>query len=165
MNNTNNTTKLCKVVYFDEGSVTDFVQIIENGEFEKTVESLQKTLDEASGKTGVTAKLGISGLFKTIIGNEATVNADASASATYNNDRIVKTIVKNTLLTDFIGVIEKEPHGIKKFKGYTINTPKNSLSYMALIAPYFSLISDGNIPAGEFSIAVEKLDNTLKNAK
>lgn len=159
------TAKLCKVVYFDEGSVADFVQIIEDGEFEKTVETLSKTLDEVSGGTGLTGKLGISGIFKALIGNEATVSAEAKASAEYNSERMAKTILKNTLLTDFIGVIEKTPNGIVKFENYDIDAPKDSLSYIALISPYFSMINNGNVPAGDFSIAIEKLDNTLRNAK
>lgn len=40
------------------------------------------------------------------------------------------------------------------------------MSYVALISPYLSMLNGGaNIPAGEFNIAIDKLDNTIKNAK
>ena len=37
---------LCKVVYFDEDSVTDFVQIVAGGQLEKTTELLNQSQDK-----------------------------------------------------------------------------------------------------------------------
>ena len=34
---------ICKIVYFDEDSVTDYVQIIAGGELEKTTQLLKET--------------------------------------------------------------------------------------------------------------------------
>ena len=34
---------LCKIVYFDEDSVTDFVQIVAGGQLEKTTELLNQS--------------------------------------------------------------------------------------------------------------------------
>lgn len=60
----------------------------------------------------------------------------------------------------------KNENSIKKFAGYSISAPKDSLSYVALISPYLSMLKGGtSIPAGEFSIAADRLDNTIKNAK
>lgn len=89
---------------------------------------------------------------------------------------MVKNIVKNTLLTDFLNVIDdanmakttsKLPQGtIKKFKGYKITTEENSLSYIVMVSPYLSMLkNDSSISAGEFSIAIDKLDNALRHAK
>lgn len=76
------------------------------------------------------------------------------------------------VLTDFIDLLmigdaDQNRHGaIRKFVGYTISAPKDSLSYVAVISPYLSMLKGGSgIPAGEFNIAVEKLDNTIKAAK
>ena len=46
--------KLCKIVYFDEESVTDYIQIIEGGKLEKTTELLGETSD--SGNAGIDEK-------------------------------------------------------------------------------------------------------------
>lgn len=55
---------------------------------------------------------------------------------------------------------------IKKFDGYVISAEKNSLSYMVMVSPYLSMFRNGtSIPAGEFNIAIDKLESTLKNAK
>lgn len=41
--------KICKIVYFDEESVTDYVQIVAGGELENTMELL-KTRDTKGGQ-------------------------------------------------------------------------------------------------------------------
>ena len=42
MKDRNETTQLCKIVYFDEDSVTDYVQMVDGGELEKTTELLDR---------------------------------------------------------------------------------------------------------------------------
>jgi len=80
------------------------------------------------------------------------------------------------MLSDFIAVLENDVpdkdkqlpsnNAMRKFKGYNVFAPKESLSYIALISPYLSMIKGGaGIPAGDFSIAIEKIDNTIKSAK
>ena len=90
-----------------------------------------------------------------------------------NTNKIAKNIVKNTILTDFIEILNgKGDKGgqlnkkIKKFKGYEISVEKDSLSYMIMVSPYFSTLNENSmISAGEFNIEAGKLDNTLKAAK
>lgn len=89
----------------------------------------------------------------------------------------MKNIVKNTILTDFLSILEDQgtlqrrtsrlPKGtIKKFKDYVISAEKDSLSYIVMVSPYLSMLKTGTaISAGEFNIAIDKLDNALRNAK
>lgn len=40
------------------------------------------------------------------------------------------------------------------------------MSYIVMVSPYLSMLKTGTaIPAGEFNIAIDKLDNALRNAK
>jgi len=142
---------ICKIVYFDETSVTDYVQIVAGGEMPKNKK-----------------------IFKENSGLEASGSVSANASASINTDRIAKNIVKNTILTDFLEFVDgsiksngKTAKGaIKKFENYKISVEKASLSYIVMVSPYLSMMkNETNIPAGDFSIAVEKLENTLKSAK
>ena len=158
--------QLCKIVYFDEESITDYIQIVNKGELEKTSELLSDTVNNAKGTTNVNAKIGLPGAIKALLGNELSVSANAEADASYTNDRMVKTIVKNTILSDFISVMTKgELQAINKFLGYKIDAPKNSFAYVALISPYLGMLKGVNIPAGEFNISTDKIDNTIKSAK
>ncbi|MCI6648182.1 MAG: DUF6414 family protein [Lachnospiraceae bacterium] len=167
--------KICKIVYFDEESVTDYVQIIAGGEMETTTELLRSKEGEASQKVGASGKGGISGIFKALLGWEASAGGEAAAGLSFNSNKMVRNIVKNTILTDFLRIMDEEnakktskklgKGAIKKFDGYTITAEKNSLSYMVMVSPYLSMLRGGSVPAGEFNIAIDRIENTLKNAK
>lgn len=166
----NTTSRLCKIVYFDEDSVTDYIQIMMGGILEKTTELLSESSNKGSAGAEAKAGVGLSGVFKALIGFEASANTNASLETSFNTNEMAKNIVKNTILTDFIDIIgedSKENKGaIKKFRGYQVSAYKDSLSYVALISPYLSMLKGGSgVPAGDFNIAVEKLDNTMKSAK
>lgn len=168
--------KICKIVYFDEDSVTDYVQIVAGGELENTTELLKSRDAQEEQNVQANGKVGISGIFKALLGWEAEASADISAGLSFNSSKMVKNIVKNTILTDFLNTIEdcsqgknnsRLPKGtIKKFKGYKISVEEDSLSYMVMVSPYLSMLrNESLIPAGEFNIAVDKLDNALRHAK
>ena len=166
---------ICKIVYFDEDSVTDYVQIIAGGELEKTTQLLKETDTNANADVAISGKAGISGVFKALLGLEAQSSAEASMGISLNTNKMAKNIVKNTILTDFLGILNDEKQNkksktsqgsIKKFEGYTISVEKDSLSYIVMVSPYLSMLKGGaGFPAGEFDIAIEKLDNALKSAK
>ncbi len=168
--------KICKIVYFDEESVTDYVQIVAGGELENTTQLLKSKDMKEDQAIQAGGKIGISGVFKALLGWEASASADISAGISFDSNKMVKNIVKNTILTDFIKIIEdasvakstsRLPKGtIKQFKGYKISAEEDSLSYIVMVSPYLSMLKSGSsIPAGEFSIAIDKLDHALRNAK
>jgi len=163
------TSKLCKVVYFDEDSVTDYMQIVAGGKLEKTTELLNESSDEGKAKAAAKASVGVGGLLKALVGFEATASVDTSLETSFNANSMVRNIVKNTMLTDFIDALEKDnssESAMRKFKNYSITAPKESLSFIALLSPYLSMMKGGSsLPAGEFNIAIEKIDNTIKSAK
>ena len=161
-------TQLCKIVYFDEDSVTDYIQIVAGGKLEKTTQLLNQTTDNGTNKAGVKANVGVGGVLKALMGFEVSAATEASLDTSFNTERMAKNILKNTILTDFIDLLMERDSSdaIRKFVGYTISAPKDSLSYVAVISPYLSMLKGGSgIPAGEFNIAIEKLDNTIKAAK
>lgn len=168
-------SRLCKIVYFDEESVTDYIQIVEGGKLEKTTELLNETTDKGNAGIDGKASVGIGGVLKALVGFEVKTSVEAELETSFNTNQMVKNIVKNTILTDFIDLIDEMPLGekegeqsgpIHKFTGYKVYAPKDSMSYVALISPYLSMLKGGtDIPAGDFNIAIDKLDNTIKNAK
>lgn len=169
--------KICKIVYFDEDSVTDYIQIMEGGELKKTTELLKTREASENQKFDVKAKAGISGVFKALLGWEASAGGEVSAELGFRSDKMVKNIIKNTILTDFLNIVDDcafqnksvsrlNNGAIKKLSGYTISVEKNSLSYMVMVSPYLTMFKSGtSIPTGEFDIAIDKLEKALKNAK
>ena len=166
-------SRLCKIVYFDEESVTDYIQIVEGGNLEKTTELLNETTKKGQAEINAKASGGIGGVLKALVGFETKVSVDAELETSFNTNQMIKNILKNTILTDFIDLIdgfsseeENSSRAIHKFTNYEIKAPKDSMSYIALISPYLSMLKGGiDIPAGDFNIAIDKLDNTIKNAK
>ena len=89
--------KICKIVYFDEDSITDYVQIVAGGSLETTTELLKSSEANEKQEGGVTAKGGIGGIFKALVGWEASANGDISAGLALNRNKMVKNIMKNTI--------------------------------------------------------------------
>ena len=153
-------SKICKIVYFDEDSVTDYVQIVTGGKLEKTAELLDQTKDNGEAGANAKASVGFGGILKALLGFSVSASADASIDTSFNTERMAKNIVKNTILTDFIDIlsrneqssksIKKAQGAIHKFEGYTIFAPKDSLSYVALISPYLSMLQGGWYPCWRF---------------
>lgn len=56
----NDKIKMQKIIYFDEESVTDYVQIVEGGKLEKTTELLNGTEENLNAKTKTSGSVGIS---------------------------------------------------------------------------------------------------------
>lgn len=158
---------ICKVVYFDENSVTDYVQIVAGGKLEKTTELLNESNALAGVKGQAEVKAGIGGVVFGLLGLKASATAETEGESNFSTSKMAKNIVKNTILTDFLSVIEADTNSpIVKFDEYEISAPKDSMSYVALISPYLSMLKGGKgIPAGDYDIAIDKLDNTIKSAK
>lgn len=168
----NSKSLLCKIVYFDEESVTDYIQIMLGGKLEKTTELFEQGGEQ--GEAGLKAKagIGVGGVFRALIGMDASIAVDSSLQTAFNTQEMAKNIIKNTILTDFIDIINEtedaniESHSILPFREYSISIHKDSLTYIALISPYLTMLKGGpGIAAGEFNISVDKLENTMKSAK
>ena len=88
---------LCKVVYFDEDSVTDFVQIVAGGQLEKTTELLNQSQENGEAELNAKVGIGLSGVFKALMGFEESASLGASIGASFNSNEMAKNIVKNTI--------------------------------------------------------------------
>ncbi len=159
---------IVKIVYFDEGSAYDYIQVANGGTLKSTLE----IVDEGTSKKGGQIGAGIGGktsLLKTVLGIDASAKAEGSLEASSSSVSVAKSIITNTVLTDFLDAVS--PDGgiscpITTFASCRIEQVPGSVSSIALITPYLSMLKSGQgIHAGDFDIAVDKLDSTLSNAK
>lgn len=159
---------LSKVVYFDEGSVTDYVQIVAGGKLEKTTELLD--LDNSGGNADLktNASIGISSIFKSLIGFGVKAETNANLDISYKSESLVKTILQNTILTDFLDLAKDESLGIKKYNDVEIRVIKDSLSFIVMVAPYLKMFKDGALKLDsdlDLSVDMIKIDDSIKLAK
>ena len=169
-------TQLCKIIYFDEDSITDYLQLILGGNMEQTTELLETVTKDGEIAASTSAKMGFGNLVKALLGWNAEVGAKASAELGFSGEKMVKNIIKNTILTDFVSILDENDKNIsasklskgtiKKFSKYKITVEKDSLSYFVMVSPYMNMFQSGStIPSGELDISLEKLDSVLRNAK
>lgn len=159
---------LNKIVYFDEGSVTDYVQIVAGGRLEKTTELLD--LDNSGGNADLktNASIGISSIFKSLIGFGVKAETNANLDISYKSESLVKTILQNTILTDFLDLAKDESLGIKKYDGVEIRVIKDSLSFIIMVAPYLKMFKEGALKLDsdlDLSVDMIKIDDSIKLAK
>lgn len=156
---------MIKVIYFDEGSATDFLQIYYGGSIVVT--------DEETGKVGYTlnakanaevgAKVGFLSVFKT--GFSLSGNADSSKS----KDSLLKTTISNTILSDFVAFSDDNnlnKGDIEIFKGYKLSVIKDSFTFAKMFTPFVKMFKEGS----EYSSELEdfnflEFDEILKGAK
>lgn len=166
-----------KIIYFDDASVTDFLQIEAGGQLQKTTELLKqsgKFIDgKVSGEVSVAPKSSlISNALSALVGFSASVKGNVNVGASAKTDKMAKSIIQNTILTDFmdyVNTLKEDNNSIKRFENYNLSTIKDSLAYIVMVSPYMRMI-DGKINVGDernanFDIVTEKIDETIKNAK
>ncbi len=161
-----------KVIYFDESFVADFMQIMAGGELKKTTEFISEVNSEMGAEVGVdgsvgTEKNGLSKIFSFLSGASINLEAGAHANVARKSDKIAKNIIENTLLADFIALLDADKRrtknkrctGIKIFPKVIVRPEVNSFSYMMLIAPFLSMI-DGELPIQTDDGRAMKIDIT-----
>lgn len=171
-----------KIIYFDEAFVADFMQIIAGGELKKTTEFITEVNSDIEGNAGVDVGIGteknvFSKVFSFLSG--ATINAEVGANANLarKSDRIAKNILENTLLADFIALLDADKRrtrnkrctGIEIFSNITVRPEVNSFSYMMLIAPFLSMI-DGELPiktddGNAMKIDITKIEEAIEKGR
>ena len=171
-----------KIVYFDEAFVADFMQIIAGGELKKTTEFITEVNSGIEGSAGADGSIGteknaLSKVFSFLSG--ATINAEAGMNVNLSkkSDRIAKNILENTLLADFIALLDadkrrtknKRCSGIKIFSKVVVRPEVDSFSYIMLIAPFLSMI-DGELPfktrdGNAMKIDITKIEEAIEKGR
>ncbi|EOR20424.1 DUF6414 family protein [Clostridium sartagoforme] len=149
------TSKIIKVIYFDECSATDFLEITNGGKVNVVDE-------ESKGKTkqvdfNIAEKLGVKlKLFSFV---DTGVEQKLNGQAKYLGQSLMKTTLSNTVLSDYINTVANE-ESIMVFKGFKLSAYPNSLAHFKMFSPYSILNNDDN-----GSLNISKLDEALESAK
>ena len=159
---------IVKIVYFDEGSATDYIQIAQGGSlntiFELVDENASSGGAEAEGKAKIRTKI-----LKTLAGLDVSAGVEGEIETSFSSGSVVKSIISNTVLTDFLAAVSPDDgHDvpITHLSKCRIEQVPGSISSISLFTPYFSMFKSGQgISAGDFDISVDKLDAALAKAK
>ncbi|WP_368294133.1 DUF6414 family protein [Dehalobacter sp. TBBPA1] len=146
--------KMIKVVYFDEQSAIDYIDIVNGGHLdwstEKDKEKLAKIIAEIDAEVG--------GGFNFLTWWKASFSGKTSSSYDHEAKTVIGTKVTNTLLTDYLAIADEDKN-IKKFVD-VVYAPENSISMYKMYSPYTIIV-----PKDESPIDLEKLNEALDNAR
>ena len=153
-----------KVVYFDEGSATDFLLLHFGGKIEVVDEKTGKFAYNISGYTDGKAGLGTS--FLNLI--KASFSLSGSVDMEKSKDSLLKTTITNTLLTDFVkfATSKENKNHIDIFEGYKVQSIKNSFAFIKMFSPYIKLLKEETEYTKDLKdFNIFEIDDILKSAK
>lgn len=146
---------LIKIVYFDEESASDLLDIVAGGKETSSKELTKERAAEVEAEAGVKAAAKFNWL--PFFGGSAEAGAAASASALGRS--ILNKTLSNTILTDYLSKLG-ELRGIERLEGLTVTARSDSAAYMKMYTPYLAMLKIDELP-----VNLAELDSALTSAK
>lgn len=146
---------LIKVVYFDEESASDSLDIVAGGKETSSKELTKERAAEVEAEARAKAAAKFNWL--PFFGGSAEAGAAASASAVGRS--ILNKTLSNTILTDYLSKFG-ELKGIERLEGLTVIARSNSAAYMKMYTPYLAMLNIDELP-----VNLTELDSALTSAK
>lgn len=155
---------LTKIVYFDEQSALEYLDMKNRGRYIFNTESEKQSGTDVDIKGD--GKLSLGSKIWDKIGGGISGSVSAGADFYRNNQTLINSSISNTILTDFLIYIEGE-NLIKEFEGYSLEIIKDSFAYLKAFAPMLDLLSDKFLNENhEFKdFDVKELSNFLETTR
>ncbi|MGM0308546.1 hypothetical protein IGK15_001621 [Enterococcus sp. AZ045] len=147
--------KIIKVVYFDEGSASDYITIHNGGQIDWSTEDNKEKLAKIVAEIDAQAKGGFN-FFSAI---KTSVSGRTSASIDANTSKLINSTLTNSLLTDYIEIADNDEN-IKQIHNDSVYAPKDSVSIYKMYSSYLDIV-----PKSELPFDVQGLNNALLNER
>lgn len=154
-----------KIVYFDENSAIDYLQIVNHGNVSKSVETISNLNGNAGGEGEAGAKKDSNSITKKTIGLQGWMKASVSAGAKIGGSRLSKTTFSNSVLFDFLDKSTKGRRQVDILKNYKLSIYPDTMAYYASLGPLTKMIEGSTSVDEDVSIAISKMDAGIKEAK
>lgn len=156
------TKKMIKIVYFDEGSATDFIYVLEGGKNSNKKEHIvSKATEIAIGADAEVKKS--TGLFSVI---SAKVGAGANTDFSREGNTIITKAIENTILTDYLDYASKA--GKTYIRVFTECKPyphPGSFAYFKMLTPYLKMTNGQIEVSDELSLNLALMDEALDSGR
>ncbi|WP_435740166.1 DUF6414 family protein [Clavibacter nebraskensis] len=146
---------LVKVVYFDEQSASDYLDISAGGSTSVTKDERDARIKkmQASFEGKVAARFS----WLPFVG--ASVSTGAGASSDRDTQSILSKTLSNTILTDFLENIRGDKR-VERFPNMRVIAQANSMAYLKMFTPYL-MIADTT----DTGVDLSRLDDAIIGAK
>lgn len=151
----NKSGNLVKVVYFDEESASDLLDISAGGKVSVSKEQTKEQAAEVEAEAGAKAAAKFNWL--PFFGGSAEIGTAASMSAVGRS--ILNKTFSNTILTDYLDKLDGVK-GVERLDGLTVTARNESAAYMKMYTPYFAMLKMDELP-----VNLAALDSALEAAK
>lgn len=148
-------TRMMKVVYFDEESASDYLDITAGGRETATTEKIKERTKTAH--TEVETKLIAKLSWLPFLGASGEAGAGAGLSAAGRS--ILSKTLSNTILTDYLARSEDD-ESIKQLRGLRVTAPNVSMAFLKMYAPYMIALK-----TEDAVVDLSRLDEALAGAK
>ncbi|SHK53260.1 DUF6414 family protein [Paramaledivibacter caminithermalis] len=120
-----------KIIYFDEGTATDYIEITKGGKYEEFEEKIKDRMRKAMAdiEAEASAKFSLFPFLKMGAGTQ--MNGEVSN----HSNKIITNTLSNTVLTDYLKISKKD-RKIKKFKKCNIYAYKESMTFFKMYTPW-----------------------------
>ncbi|URZ05952.1 DUF6414 family protein [Clostridium felsineum] len=151
---------MIKVVYFDDSSATDYLNIYDGGQKIQTKDDIENKNRELANRTmaGVYAKLSWLPFF----GGSA--KTDINTNISIGGSSLIKTTLANTVLTDFLEK-SKQDKRVVDFSDFKLKAYKNSITYLKMFTPYLKMTKWDFTTDDGVVLDISKIDDVFKNSK
>ena len=151
MKSNKETASFLKIVYFDELSAQDYLDITNGGHLDWNEEKNKKRAAEILAEIEAQAQ----GSFNILSFLKASFSGSAKTAATGELAHIFDSTLQNTILTDYIGALENDPN-IAMFGPCGVFAPDNSISLYKMYSSYLTIV-----PKEQMPIDMEKLNEAV----
>ena len=144
-----------KIVYFDEESASDYLDMSAGGKSASTSEQIRERSRETHAKVEASIAAKLSWL--PFVGASGDLSSGAGASSA--GQSILSKTLSNTILTDYLFRSRGDTR-VVKLRGLRVTAPKDSMAYMKMFTPYIVMLRMDDIP-----IDLARMDEVLRGAK
>lgn len=146
---------LIKIVYFDEQSASDYLDMSAGGKVASTSEDVRnRTTDlHAQVETKLAAKLS----WLPFLGASAETAGGMGASSA--GQSILSKTLSNTILTDYLGRVGGDRR-VRRLEGLRLTAAQGSMAFMKMYTPYMVIAK-----TEELGVDLARLDEALERAK
>lgn len=146
---------MIKIVYFDEESVSDYLDIAAGGKAKSTSEQVRERTKKVHAE--VDAKVSAKLSWLPFLGASGETGAGFAGSNTGKN--ILSKTLSNTILTDYLAEAEGD-NRIVRLENLRVSAPQGSMAFMKMYTPYMIIAK-----TDELGIDLARLDEALEGAK
>ncbi|WP_204249320.1 DUF6414 family protein [Frondihabitans sp. PAMC 28766] len=148
-------TDLIKIVYFDEQSASDYLDISAGGKEVTSAEHIRNRTNETHAKVDAAVSAKFSWL--PFIG--ASASAGAGAEASREAQSILSKTLSNTILTDYLEQVDQDPR-IERLRDLSVSAASDTMAFVKMYTPYMIAAKDDDP-----TVELARLDEALTNAK